>query len=103
MKPTIEEVAARGMEPVGTRAQKSWRPCPACGATQRGKHDTRGPVVLTYAATNGPLTGQPAWFCHRCGVGGGTASLAKVLGHEELDGCIASPTCILTGPDPPEI
>lgn len=86
MKPTIEEVAARGMERVKVNGQYSWRPCPACGAEKRGKHDLRGPVDVTRCASSGPLTGQPAWYCRRCEVGGGTASLAKALGHDELDG-----------------
>ena len=66
--PLTELVAALGLDVVHGR---TLRPCPACGAEQRGSTDRRSPVGLT---SNGR-----GWRCHRgdCNAGGDAIDLAS--------------------------
>src|SRR5690242_12196089 len=63
---------ARVAEALGIRlsGKRALRPCPACGADQRGSSDRRGPVSLT--ADGG------RWHCFRCGEGGDSVRLAAL-------------------------
>lgn len=69
---------------VGTVAQQagmragrgnSLAPCPACGADQRGRHDRRGPIVVT------SRQGRELWHCHAagCGAGGDAVTLRALV------------------------
>ena len=47
------------------------RPCPACGAPQRGSSDKRGPLGMTHD--------RGGWKCYRCDAKGDAVTLASYL------------------------
>lgn len=53
------------------RSGRALRPCPVCGAEQRGSSDRRSPIGTTPDAAG--------WRCHRCGAGGDAVSLAAAV------------------------
>lgn len=64
---------------------KSLRPCPACGAQRRGRHDPRGPV--------GFAPGMVGWFCFRpdCGAKGDALDLvAHALARSKFSEALRS-------------
>lgn len=63
--PTV--LAALGILP---RAHRTYGPCPACGATKRGKEDHRGPLGLR---------GDRGWRCHACSAGGGGPQAVRAV------------------------
>ncbi len=70
----IEGLRSAGVRSVAMRVGlevtrgRSLRPCPACGAVRRGRHDHRGPV--------GTRTDNLGWRCWVCAEGGDAVTLA---------------------------
>jgi hypothetical protein len=77
MSEWADAVASHGVAAValacGLQAKhdRSFAPCPACGAEERGKGDKRGMI--------GTRRDDRGWACHRCGVKGDPVSLLALV------------------------
>ena len=77
----FEDLNAVGFEAVAERVgivpgpARSWGPCPACEAEERGADDRRGPLGVTASGEG--------WACHRCKLTGDVVGLIALLATGE--------------------